>query len=260
MPTAWRPSDPDDAWLSGNVKREKGNVVPLADGSTMTWERADTPFVVDQDAPLRFTVTGPDGKPAALEPYMGMAAHAMITRDDGAVFVHLHPAGTISVTAQETFVVRQPSDTVQGELSKRLASMVDASGTTVYAYTIGGHLWTEDGPFASDTVTNTYVNRQRVALALAQPTGFWTNGFGYDLAIETLSHSRRRVTERTVMPFAIAGSCSDNASYKRVTEMLLMCGAAHATKCPARIASRAPFCDTFPFRMTHFMRFYPDFP
>ncbi len=126
--TAWRPSDPDDAWLSGNVKREKGNVVPLADGSTMTWERADTPFVVDQDAPLRFTVTGPDGKPAALEPYMGMAAHAMITRDDGAVFVHLHPAGTISVTAQETFVVRQPSDTVQGELSKRLAAMEMASG------------------------------------------------------------------------------------------------------------------------------------
>ncbi len=59
---------------------------------------------------------------------MGMPAHAMITRDDGAVFVHLHPAGTISVTAQETFVVRQPGDTVQGELSKRLAAMEMASG------------------------------------------------------------------------------------------------------------------------------------
>ena len=41
---------------------------------------------------------------------------------------------------------------------------------------------TEDGPFASDTVTNTYSNRERVALALQQPTGLWTNGFGWDLA------------------------------------------------------------------------------
>jgi hypothetical protein len=122
--TAWHPSDADDAWLSGNGKRETGNVAPLADGSTMTWERPDTPIVVDQAAPLRFFVRTPDGKPAALEPYMGMAAHAMITRDDGAVFVHLHPAGTISLAAQQTFIARQPGDTVRGELGKRLAGMV----------------------------------------------------------------------------------------------------------------------------------------
>src|SRR6266853_5402718 len=39
---------------------------------------------------------------------------------------------------------------------------------------------TEDGPWASDTVTNTYNNRFRTALSLEQPTGTWTNGFGYD--------------------------------------------------------------------------------
>lgn len=89
----------------------------------MTWARADTPIVVDRAAPLRFLVRTPGGKPAALEPYMGMAAHAMITRDDGAVFVHLHPAGTISVAAQETFIVRLPGDTVRGELGKRLGAM-----------------------------------------------------------------------------------------------------------------------------------------
>src|SRR5437867_1580392 len=102
---------------------ETGNVARLADGSTMTWERADTPIVVDQAAPLRFAVRTADGKPAALELYMGMAAHAMITRDDGTVFVHLHPEGTISVAAQETFVLRQPGDTIRGELRKRLAAM-----------------------------------------------------------------------------------------------------------------------------------------
>ena len=59
---------------------------------------------------------------------------------------------------------------------------MDASGTTAYTYTIGGLLYTEDGLFSSDTVTNTYANRVRTAMALQQPTGFWTNGFIYDAA------------------------------------------------------------------------------
>src|SRR6266498_1333723 len=64
----------------------------------------------------------------------------------------------------------------------RVTNMVDAAGTTKYAYAAGGQLWTEDGPFSSDTVTNTYNNRLRVGLTLQQGTGFWTNGFYYDAA------------------------------------------------------------------------------
>ena len=60
--------------------------------------------------------------------------------------------------------------------------MVDAAGTTKYTYTAGNQLLTEDGPFASDTVTNIYLNRLRTALSLQQPTGLWTNGFAYDAA------------------------------------------------------------------------------
>ena len=60
--------------------------------------------------------------------------------------------------------------------------MVDASGTNKYTYTSGGLLWTEDGPWASDTVTNTYFNRMRTNLTLVQPTGTWANRFGYDSA------------------------------------------------------------------------------
>ena len=41
---------------------------------------------------------------------------------------------------------------------------------------------TAGGPFSSDTMTNTYNNRLRTALALQQATGVWTNGFGYDAA------------------------------------------------------------------------------
>src|SRR5205807_1334844 len=73
----WRPSDPDDAWLEtrdeGRGTRERSR---LADGSTMIWDRSVAPIVVDQDAPLRFVVTDPQGRPARLEPYMGMAGHA----------------------------------------------------------------------------------------------------------------------------------------------------------------------------------------
>ena len=46
----------------------------------------------------------------------------------------------------------------------------------------GGLLYTEDGPFTSDTVTNTYINRLRTTLSLQQPTGAWTNRFGWDAA------------------------------------------------------------------------------
>ena len=127
---SWRPTDPDDAWLrTGEEGRGTGLSQTLADGSTMTWERGAAPIVVDQDAPLRFNVTDPAGKPATLEPYMGMAGHLMLTRDDGAVFVHLHPAGTVSLAALETFALRQPGDTIRGRLAARLTEMEKAAGT-----------------------------------------------------------------------------------------------------------------------------------
>jgi hypothetical protein len=124
-PRTWRPTDRDDAWRIGTADETRGPAPAsrLADGSMMTWERGAAPLRVDREAPLDFTVVGPDGRPATLEPYMGMAGHAMIARADGSVFVHLHPAGTISVAAQETFRIRQPGDTVRGALAKRLAAL-----------------------------------------------------------------------------------------------------------------------------------------
>lgn len=63
-----------------------------------------------------------------------------------------------------------------------MTNLVDAAGTTAYRYAAGGQLWTEDGPFSNDTVTNSYTSRLRTGLALQQPTGLWTNGFWYDYA------------------------------------------------------------------------------
>lgn len=70
----------------------------------------------------------------------------------------------------------------QYDALNRLTQMVDGVGTNSYTYTTGGQLASEGGVFASDIVTNTYLNHLRVALSLAQPSGSWTNGFDYDAA------------------------------------------------------------------------------
>lgn len=90
--------DPDDSWrLAG----------PLEGGLTMTWEGKPALLVAGHEAELRFAVRDAAGRPAALEPYMGMMSHAVVTRDDGAVFVHLHPVGSFSMAAQQAFAGKE---------------------------------------------------------------------------------------------------------------------------------------------------------
>lgn len=107
-------SDADDSWrVSDGVGRQPGvpAMVRLEDGSTMEWLADSTRIRVGKDATLRFRVRDPSGAPAALEPYLGMAGHAVIANTAGSVFVHLHPAGTVSMAAQEVFALRDRGDT-----------------------------------------------------------------------------------------------------------------------------------------------------
>jgi hypothetical protein len=123
-------SSGDDAWFSGEPA-ENGEAL-LADGSTMRWERGDADVVAGFPAPLRFALHAPDGVPAVLEPYMGMDGHAVILREDGGVFIHLHPMGTVSSAAQLAFELREPTDSVAGMLAPRLSS-VDAERAARHA-------------------------------------------------------------------------------------------------------------------------------
>jgi hypothetical protein len=68
----------------------------------MVWEK-DSPLRENREAPLRFKVVDAVGAPVPLQPYMGMLGHAAIRRDDGSVFAHLHPVGSISMASQEFF-------------------------------------------------------------------------------------------------------------------------------------------------------------
>lgn len=121
-PATWRPTDPDDSY--GAQAATTGDVAHLADGSTMTWLRDSlpAPIVAGRDVELRFAVTGPRDAAADLEPYLGMAAHAAVMRDDGSVFAHLHPLGTISMASQLVYELRQPGDTTPGALARRVAA------------------------------------------------------------------------------------------------------------------------------------------
>ncbi|HYR07753.1 MAG TPA: hypothetical protein VEQ60_08285 [Longimicrobium sp.] len=102
--------DADDSWRVGGGVAE---AAILEDGSTMTWER-DPQLTAGRETTLRFRVADPAGAPAALQPYMGMLSHAAVSRDDGSVFVHLHPAGSVSAVAQQLFAQRERGDTTRG--------------------------------------------------------------------------------------------------------------------------------------------------
>ncbi len=100
----------------------------LQDGSSIIWEhQANTAFTAGRVYPLRFMVAAPDGKPARLDPYLGMAGHAVVARDDGSVFIHLHPVGTYSMAARQSLEKRvaETSQTVVAPDPRQFIDSVD---------------------------------------------------------------------------------------------------------------------------------------
>jgi len=75
-----------------------GNYLPVAlpaparqataDNFQVTYEGAPR---VESTQPLLMTVTGPDGKPAALEPYLGTYGHLVVLREGDVGYLHVHP-------------------------------------------------------------------------------------------------------------------------------------------------------------------------
>jgi RHS repeat-associated protein len=64
----------------------------------------------------------------------------------------------------------------------QLTSMADAVGTTTFSYTPAGQLASEKGPWTNNTVSYTYVQGLRTALNLTQPSGSWSQTYGFDSA------------------------------------------------------------------------------
>jgi hypothetical protein len=127
-------SEGDDAWL---MNGPSDGPAPMGDGLTLTWEGRG-PFAAGADTTLRFTLRDSAGRVADVEPYMGMGAHAMVMREDGQVFVHLHPMGTISMAAQRRLLRRERGDTaLHGEAQPADSADHASHAAVTYPGTLG---------------------------------------------------------------------------------------------------------------------------
>ena len=99
-----------DAGIS--VCGSPGVKTALQDGSSIIWEEKPSQVLrAGQVTNLNFSVISPDGKPAELQTYLGMMGHAMVLKDDGSVYIHLHPNGTFSTAAQQVMEKRVSENT-----------------------------------------------------------------------------------------------------------------------------------------------------
>jgi hypothetical protein len=118
--------DPDDSWFAGSPAGGNSECT-LDDERTMKWERAG-PIIAGREASLRFVVRDRAGALSRLEPYMSMLGHAAIRREDGTVFTHLHPAGSVSMAAQQVFQLRagdKPPKRITPEMMEKLCQPPD---------------------------------------------------------------------------------------------------------------------------------------
>jgi hypothetical protein len=95
------PSGDDAVGVAPAAGAPAASRVSLADGTRVTWlERDSGPLPVGRPIWFRFHVEDRDGRPAAdLQPYMGMAAHAVFLARDLSVFAHVHPSGSVPMAA-----------------------------------------------------------------------------------------------------------------------------------------------------------------
>ncbi len=129
--------DRDDAWWD-EAKSPPGRVSALAGGGQMVFQNPGR-IVANRDTSLRFVVIDPQGEAVPLYLYMGMLGHCVVRRNDGEVFTHLHPNGTISMALQEKQSLREGASEV---------SPSPSSGRDVifpYAFPRGGdyRLWVQ---------------------------------------------------------------------------------------------------------------------
>jgi hypothetical protein len=83
----------------------------LPDGSSIVWEQQpNSALSTGKLYSLTFSVQTPEGNPAQLEPYLGMNGHAVVVRNDGSVFIHLHPVGNYSMASQQALQARMGKD------------------------------------------------------------------------------------------------------------------------------------------------------
>jgi hypothetical protein len=122
-------ADPDDSWFEGDAALDApSSRVTVADGATIEWRRGPNPIVEKDDQLLTFVAQDASGAPLSLEPYMGMLGHLAIAHEDGTVFAHLHPAGSISMAALQKFAGQAGSATASMNPDAHAGHVMPAPG------------------------------------------------------------------------------------------------------------------------------------
>jgi hypothetical protein len=135
-PGSVTPSDVDDSYdrTASLTPLFPGAVRAIGHGYSMAWT-GETPIESGKPVDLRFVVHDSLGNVASLNPYLGMAAHAVVIRQDASVFIHLHPMGTIAAASQQAFALRDRGDTTaRGRLR------LDLDSTAMPAMSMSGQL------------------------------------------------------------------------------------------------------------------------
>jgi hypothetical protein len=118
-------SDPDDSWIvdAFGVPATPGARARLGGSLSLQWDTPDS-LRAGEDVSLQFSVRDARGQVVPVEPYLGMAGHAVVVRDDASVFIHLHPMGTMSMASRQSFELRGRGDTTaEGRLRDPHAGM-----------------------------------------------------------------------------------------------------------------------------------------
>ena len=138
------PSDPDDSWMAGSaITESRSPAYIFEDGSRLVWARSDAPLTERAERLLEFSLQDAGGTTLAVDPYMGMAAHVVIASQDGSVFAHLHPSGSISMAAFQKFSQTSTADPHAGH--EMLAMPIDGRVAIPYAFPKAGQyrMWVQ---------------------------------------------------------------------------------------------------------------------
>ena len=96
-----------------------GQKTMLPDSSFVTLELPTSrEFKSNQLYQLTFAFEDQNGEPSELEPYLGMMGHAVVFKEDGSVYIHLHPVGTYSMASQEMMETRFEGESGRVDWSK----------------------------------------------------------------------------------------------------------------------------------------------
>ena len=98
---ATRMTDPDDSWFTSDAVTSAS--FAFGDGTNLLWVKPATPIVAGEESVLALSLRDATGAILNVEPYMGMAAHVIVSSYDHGVFAHLHPSGSISMAALQKF-------------------------------------------------------------------------------------------------------------------------------------------------------------